>query len=184
MKKSQFYRIVLLVLLSLSVTFFASAQSVIAYATIVGAKTGNFKGGSRSKGNEGKIECIGFDYSVVSPRDPASGLATGKRMHRPVEIVKFIDGATPQLLQALYSNESLKTVTIEFYKKSPNGQSVLYYRVRLTNATVSQISQAAGTSSGSTKGTPAEHISLVFQKIEIDNLEAKTSAADDWEAVN
>jgi hypothetical protein len=28
----------------------------------------------------------GWTYSVVSPRDPQSGLPTGKRMHKPVDV--------------------------------------------------------------------------------------------------
>jgi len=33
-----------------------------------------------------KIEAISFQYGIVSPRDPASGLPTGKRMHKPFEV--------------------------------------------------------------------------------------------------
>ena len=36
-------------------------------------------------------------YSVTSPRDPASGQASGKRMHKPVTFVKEWGAATPQL---------------------------------------------------------------------------------------
>lgn len=35
-------------------------------------------------------------YAVVSPRDAASGMATGKRMHNPLRITKMLDrGAAP-----------------------------------------------------------------------------------------
>ena len=36
-------------------------------------------------------------YKVVSPRDAASGQASGKRMHKPFTIVKEWGAATPQL---------------------------------------------------------------------------------------
>ena len=34
---------------------------------------------------------------IVSPRDPASGLPTGKRQHNDIVITKPIDKASPQL---------------------------------------------------------------------------------------
>ena len=124
-----------------------SAQSVIAYVTVTGATTGKFKGGTTSKGNEGKIECTGFRYSVSSAHDAASGQPTGRRTQEPVTIIKQFDSSTPQLLQALYTNEVLRTVVIEFYKKSPTGTEVLFYTMTLTNATISSIAQNGGTAS-------------------------------------
>jgi type VI secretion system secreted protein Hcp len=180
MKKNQIYRSLLLAGLLLTTTLFASAQSVIAYMTINGVKTGQFKGGALTKGNENKIECIGFSYSVSSPHDAASGRVTGKRVEQPVRIIKSFDSSTPQLLQALYTNEVLKTVTIEFYKRSAAGLETPFYTITLTNATVSGITQNGGTASEKTTALPSEEISFVFQKIEITNIEAKTTAADDW----
>jgi hypothetical protein len=51
-----------------------------------------------------RIKCTGADiqsaeYSVKSPRDAASGQASGKRMHKPVTFVKEWNATTPQLAQ-------------------------------------------------------------------------------------
>lgn len=43
---------------------------------------------------DGKYEC-----SVVSPRDAASGLATGKRMHKPFVITKELDKSSVVIAQ-------------------------------------------------------------------------------------
>lgn len=49
----------------------------------------------------GKIRCadgsctISFEQEVVSPRDVASGLPTGKRMHKPFVITKELDRNSP-----------------------------------------------------------------------------------------
>lgn len=49
----------------------------------------------------GKISCadgtctINFDQEIISPRDPASGLPTGKRMHKPFVIRKELDKSSP-----------------------------------------------------------------------------------------
>jgi len=49
----------------------------------------------------GKIRCadgsctISFEQEIVSPRDAASGLPTGKRMHKPFVITKELDRSLP-----------------------------------------------------------------------------------------
>jgi len=185
MKKDQICRGLLFAGLLVTMTLFASAQSVIAYMTIDGAKTGKFKGSSTGRGNEGKIECIGFNYSVSSPRDVASGQATGKRIHQPVRIIKPFDSSTPQLQNALYTNEVLKTVVIEFYKRSPTGMETPFYTITLANATISAIVQNGGTASEKVgmPNVPNEEISFVFQKIEVNYKEGNISASDEWNSV-
>lgn len=37
-------------------------------------------------------------YTIKSPRDSASGMASGKRMHKPITITKEWGAATPQLM--------------------------------------------------------------------------------------
>jgi len=40
-------------------------------------------------------------YNIVSPKDPASGLPTGKRMHKPMLITKELDKSSPKLITNL-----------------------------------------------------------------------------------
>ena len=53
----------------------------------------------------GKIRCadgscvISFDQEIVSPRDAASGLPTGKRMHKPFVITKELDKSSPSMVR-------------------------------------------------------------------------------------
>jgi type VI protein secretion system component Hcp len=49
------------------------------------------------------------DYQVISPRDSASGQATGKRMHKPFTIVKEWGAATPALM-AMKAGYDIKKV--------------------------------------------------------------------------
>ena len=145
------------------------------YVTIEGTKQGKFKGDSQSKGHEEQIAGLAFDYEVTSPRDPASGQATGKRQHRPVTITKHWDAATPQLFQALVTNEVLKSVLIEFVKTSLNGEDSVYHRISLTDATIADIHQHANADTHE-----LEDISFTVREIEIENVEGKTSATDSW----
>jgi len=190
MKKHHFYHLLVLFVLCQFTALVASAQTsqpVIAYVSIDGQKSGIFKGNAIMEGNEGKIECIGFRFLISVPHDPESGRSNGKRQHMPVVLVKNIDYSTPQLLQALCTNEILKSVVIEFYKKASDGRQQLYYRVTLTNASISQLTQYGGTALGdsgynmnSTANT-YEEVSMTYQNIQFEHVIGNTAATDDWE---
>lgn len=47
--------------------------------------------------SNGAVVEAAFKHDVKSPRDAASGMATGKRMHKPMTITKEIDKASPML---------------------------------------------------------------------------------------
>ncbi|HEY4327644.1 MAG TPA: type VI secretion system tube protein TssD [Mucilaginibacter sp.] len=189
MKNKYYYQSALLFVLCQFTVLLSFAQvnePVIGYITIQGTKTGTFKGSGTTKGNEDKIECIGYRYSVSVPHDVATGLPTGKRMHGPFEIIKNVDGSSPQFLQAAYSNEILKSVLVEFFKKNAKGQLYISSKIKLTNASISQISEYGGVAVRDKllpNTVPQEQITLTFQKIEFENSDAKTSASDDWNIV-
>jgi hypothetical protein len=54
----------------------------------------------------GKIRCadgsctISFEQEILSPRDAASGLPTGKRQHKPFVIIKELDKSSPVLAKS------------------------------------------------------------------------------------
>src|SRR2546430_2745083 len=52
-------------------------------------------------------------YVMQAARDPASGLPTGKRMHKPFVITMETDKATP-LVQHLKANEIISSITLKF----------------------------------------------------------------------
>jgi type VI secretion system secreted protein Hcp len=147
--------------------------------TVKGKKQGMFKGedGATAKGAQNLIIVIAYQYGLTSPRDPATGLATGKRQHHPVVITHEMGGSSPQFLQADSTNEQLTQVVINFFRTGKNGKDVNYYRVTLTNASAVDVRQY-------TSGADVlEDVSFTFQKIEQDDLIAKTSWLDDWAVV-
>ena len=66
-----------------------------AYLTLKGQKQGDIKGSTTQKGREGTIMVIAQSHEIVSPRDAASGLPTGKRQHKPMVITKEVDKSSP-----------------------------------------------------------------------------------------
>jgi type VI secretion system secreted protein Hcp len=159
---------------------------------IKGKKQGAFKGESPVEAHKNKIEGLSFEYEVKSPRDLATGQASGKRQHQPVTIVKEWGAATPQLFTACVTNEVLPEVTFEFVKTNQNGEQYTFHKIKLTDATISTVRQftsggtegassAKHSSSGETK--ELEAISFTFRKIEVENTDGKTAGEDDWRAV-
>jgi len=105
-----------------------------------GEKQGWIQGNCRQKGRENTIEGISMSHQVVSPRDAASGQATGKRQHKPLRFRAYTDRALPLLYQALTKNEAFKEVVFDFYmpnvlnKSGGQGVETLTYKITLKNA--------------------------------------------------
>ena len=140
--------------------------------SVEGTKQGVFKGESTRPMQKGKIAGVAFYYGVKSPRDAASGMASGRRTQSGITFTKAIDGTTLQFFQAMTTNEILKSVVLEFWGSRPDGTEAIFYTIKLTNATVSGIEQYAGRApegdvARPMDGTPLEDITVNFQKIEL-----------------
>lgn len=171
-----------------------------AYVKIVGKVQGTFKGeASRIAGNN-YIAALRFGYEITSPRDPATGLATGKRQHMPITFTKALDATSPQIFQAMVNNEMLTQVTIEFMTTSTPAVGVgaaagaskelAYYTITLSNASVSDVHQHMDQAEASVAGgsivplEPMEDVSLPFEQITVTSNVGQTTATDSWNTVN
>jgi len=134
--------------------------------------------GIDSERPEKGIEIQAFSHDVKSPRDAASGLATGKRQHQPsfsdISVSKVCDKATPKLFLACCQGTHFPSATITCRKTSSTGQgSVPYMVVRMQDVMVSSY-QASG-ATGDEGATNS--FSLSFQKIEITFIAADGSVS-------
>jgi type VI secretion system secreted protein Hcp len=161
------------------------------YVTIDATKQGKLKGDSTRAAHKDKITGLAFEYEVKSPRDLATGQASGKRQHSPITMVSEWGPSTPQLFQACVTNEVLKSVLMEFISTDPSGAEIVSHTIKLTNATVSDLrfyhseKMAEGAAAGKHSPTGDAHnelhsTSFTFQKIEIESKTGKTMASDDW----
>jgi type VI secretion system secreted protein Hcp len=122
---------------------------------------------------EGAIPALRLSYGVKSPRDLASGLATGKRQHGPVVVTKLVGISSPQLFQALTTNEVLSSVVINCF---PAGGGSPYI-IKLTDASASEIKQY--TEMENSAPVLLEDVSFTFRKIEVQDPNTKSLAMDD-----
>lgn len=153
----------------------AVSPSKVMYVTIEGTKQGRFKGESVRSAHKNKLEAWNLGHTVTSPRDAATGQASGKRQHGPITLTKAWGAATPQIFQALVTNEVLKSVLIEHLQTTPEGIEEVRGTIKLTNATVSNIVRSTDAD-----GSIIETVSFSYQKIELQDLPGKTMAMDDW----
>ncbi len=110
-----------------------------AYLKLTGESTGEVKGSVTQAGREDSIMVIAVEHEVISPRDVASGLPTGKRQHKPLIITKEVDKSSPLLYTILVNNENITDWELRFWQPSPSGQEVQHYTIQLTNAAIAGI---------------------------------------------
>ena len=161
-----------------------------AHLKLKGQKQGEIKGSVTQKGREGKIMVIAAHHEIVSPRDPASGLATAKHTHHPFVITKEIDKSSPLMYSALINSENLIEWELQFWRAGSTGVAgsgveKQYYTVKLINARVADISFAMPNNKHPELAKLAEYedIAFVYQKIEWTWVDGGIVAADDWIAV-
>ncbi len=155
-----------------------------AYLRLKGETAGEVKGSVTQAGREDSIMVIGFEHDVVSPRDAASGLPTGKRQHMPITITKEIDLSTPILYQIMVQNENIPEWKMQCFQPSAAGQEQQHYTITLTNASIAGIraEMLNNKYSENMQHKEREHVSFCYQKIEWTWEEGGISTQDDWEA--
>src|SRR6476661_4498086 len=144
-----------------------------AYLTLQGNTQGQIKGSVIQKGREDKIMVIAASHEIISPRDPASGLPTGKRMHKPMVITKELDKSSPLLLNCLVTNENISEWELQFWTPqlkaaTGTGTEVQHYTVKLTNANIASIAFRIPNNKHPDlmKFAEYEEIAFTYQKIE------------------
>lgn len=156
-----------------------------AYLTLVGQKQGAINGSVTEKGRENSILVHAFTNQIISPRDPASGLPSGKRQHQPLVIVKEIDKSSPALWSALVNNENLTTWVLRFWNYGVGGPEKEIYTIALTNAAIASMeeSMADNTLPGNSGLPLREQLSFTYQKIQWTWTDGSVTAIDTWQPV-
>lgn len=125
---------------------------------------------------------IAFNHELQSPRDPQTGQATGKRMHKPFVIIKEIDKSSPLLYTALINNENIIIWVLQCFAARSTGVEVNHYTVKLTNAKISDIRSTMLNNKvpENIKMPLMEEVSFVYEKIEWTWVDGGITAIDDW----
>jgi type VI secretion system secreted protein Hcp len=106
------------------------------YLKVSGQRSGAIKGDVTKPGHTDTIGVLRFQEGDVSPRDPQSGLPTGKITHKPFVIVKELDKASPLLFNALVANETLTSFIFDIFQLDNRGVETLAKSITLSGASV------------------------------------------------
>ena len=149
-----------------------------AYLKIKSLRAGDITG----SGKDGAIEVWGWSHEVVSPRDAASGLPTGRRQHKPITITKPIDKASPLLMQTLVSNDILSDWTLDVRRADATGAEEIYFTITLSNASVASVrhEQLNNQYPDNAPHAPREHVTFTYESIEWVWQDGGVTATDDW----
>ena len=160
-----------------------------AYLKLKGQKSGEIKGSVTQKGRENKIMVIAVSHEIISPRDAASGLPTGKRMHKPFVITKELDKSSPLLYNMLTMNENIPEWELQFWTPQlkavgGTGTEIQHYTIKLTNANIASINfrMANNKHPDLMKFAEYEEVAFTYQKIEWSWTDGGITAMDDWES--
>ena len=164
-----------------------SELALNAYLSLKGEKQGEIKGSVIQKGREGKIMVIAVEHEVLSPHDPASGQATGNRMHKPFVITKELDASSPLLYAAFTTNENLSSCELQFWAPAVGagtgtGMEVMRYTVQLTNARISDIRfrMLNNKNPELMRYAEFEEVSFIYQRIDWTWVSGGRTSGDDW----
>lgn len=152
-----------------------------AHMTLEGESQGKIDGSCEMQGRENSILVEAFNHEVRIPRDPQSGLSTGKRIHNALSIVKVFDKSSPKLYQALCTGEHMKNVTIKWYRIDPTSKEEHYYTHTLEDAIIVAIRPWMPNclDHKTEQYTHMEEVMFTYKKIrwtwEIDGIEAEDS---------
>lgn len=162
------------------------------YVSITGATQGNISqsaftadsvGNIYQTGHEDQCFCQSLTVEVTIPRDPQSGQVTGQRVHAPGRLIKYVDKASPMLMQAIASGEVLQ-MEAQFFRTATSGKQEHYYTVKFTDAVLVHYKQhtpnALDPASGSYRDM--EELAFTYRQIDVTHEVAGTSGSDDWRA--
>lgn len=110
------------------------------YLQITGESQGRIEGAASYEGEDGLIEVVSFDHAVELQRELSGQRMAGARpVHREIELCKYVDRASPKLMQALLQGELLSEVRFEWYEQIGSGSPELFYSIQLKQALLTRV---------------------------------------------
>ena len=153
-----------------------------AHLIVQGASQGAIQGDSTAKvaPNGIVVQAIGlgltFDVSAIG-----TGASTGRADVAPLKIAKLPDKASPKLLLAALTGESLKVDLIWFGPDLPGGPASKTFSITLENAVISEIDTAGATT---VLNGVSEQVSFKFGKITYRDERVRPPIVACWDIIH
>lgn len=115
-------------------------------------------GESTDASHPGEIPVLSWSHSFNQPVPP--GAVGGKASHSDFTFSKYLDTATPALLEHCWSGAPIEKAVITCYRSDGDNAAVLYLRIELESVIVSNVSIGGGQGD-----LPTENISLAYARL-------------------
>jgi type VI secretion system secreted protein Hcp len=160
-------------------------MSFQSYVSFKAKKQGQLKGSSPKTGRSDKwTEVISFEMGSSVPVDTNSGDVKGFRQHEPLRITMEHGAASPQILQAHWTNEVFDQVILEIVNRTATGaKEQVTERITLADAVIVAVRRYTNDHAKEKVENDVdqlEDISFRFRQITVEAPLASTSASDDW----
>jgi type VI secretion system secreted protein Hcp len=162
---------------------------VAAYLTVKGRELGPYLGLITDAGLQGSILVHSFSHQIVSPLDPATGLAAGKNQPSSLTFVKEVDQSTPLLWTTFANNEPLTSFSLRFWPPADPAAAAPatqpFYTIRLTNAVIASMKRTMADNSDPASAVlpMLEQITFTYQQIEWIWTEGEVTAQAPWQSI-
>jgi len=147
------------------------------YVRIVGARQGASPGEAPSP-HEGKLVGLAFELSSSVP-DGSRGRAAARAVAGPVRFTRAWGAASPFLLAALATGETLTEVTFEFVRTTEEGIEAILQQVRLHGARVVGLRRVIGLDAQPASLLPLpplEEVTLSCTGLDLEHVPTATTA--------
>ncbi|HDZ8013041.1 TPA: Hcp family type VI secretion system effector [Citrobacter amalonaticus] len=149
------------------------------YLTLNGQLQGPISAGCSSLASIGnKAQITHLDQILIY--ELSHGLNRNQNVnHQTVVIRKPVDKSSPLLNKAITDNEIL-TCDFDFYRTNRSGMNELYYKIKLTEASIKDIRLSSPDTLKDPGGQPTETVSFVYNSISWEHCQAGTSSYSLW----
>jgi type VI protein secretion system component Hcp len=128
-----------------------------ALATLVLAKKGKLRGGSRIAGHEGKLELLSI--SLGSVQKPTSRESESEDQRIEITLTKYADDTSTLLMEAMLKGEGVKSAQFEFIHFDDEGKAEVFHTLEHSDGMITGF-QMAGSGSG---GKATETVTIEFR---------------------
>ncbi|AJJ57690.1 Hcp family type VI secretion system effector [Yersinia pseudotuberculosis] len=155
-------------------------MSYMIYLTLNGEQQGLISAGCSSvesignryqSGHEDQIQVLGLNHNITREQHVS---------HHPINFTKPIDKSSPLLTVSISNNEKV-TANFVFYRVNSSGQMEVFYEVKLTGASIIDVSSSYPHSISDNESMPYERVLLRYDSITVEHKLAGTSGYSIWD---
>ena len=160
----------------------SSSEALEAYLAIQGTSQGVIHGDSKVKAAPGAIvvQAIGLGLSIPVTTIPGGGTAVGRASAEPFKIAKFPDKASPKLLLAALTSETLKLDLTWFGTDLAGAPVAKTFSITLEGAIITGLETSGATT---VANGVTEEISFTFNKITFRDERTSPATVTCWDLV-